>query len=414
MEAERLKEIIIDQNNYILQDFIEREITSEIIKAKDTPFVKIISGIRRCGKSTVLKQLKEKFGGVYVNFDDERFVNFKIEDFQILYELCLELYGEKEIFYFDEIQNIIGWERFVRRISETGENVFVTGSNATMLSKELGTHLTGRYIMFKLYPFSFKEYLIFNKIKVSKLATIEKVKIKKQFLNYLIEGGFPEYLATENIDYLRALYESILYRDVMARYNLKNERVLKELIYFSANNLSKEISFNSVKKILGLGSTTTISDYFSYFENSYLLFLLPRYKYSLKKQIQANKKLYLIDNALSKQLGFSFSDNKGKLLENQVFVELKRRGNEIFYFQEKNECDFLIRDKGKITQAIQVCYELNGENEKREIDGLVEAMNEFRIKKGIIVSLNQEKKIRRKNLEIMVIPAWKWMLGFFD
>ncbi len=414
MEAERLKEIIIDQNNYILQDFIEREITSEIIKAKDTPFVKIISGIRRCGKSTVLKQLKEKFGGVYVNFDDERFVNFKIEDFQILYELCLELYGEKEIFYFDEIQNIIGWERFVRRISETGENVFVTGSNATMLSKELGTHLTGRYIMFKLYPFSFKEYLIFNKIKVSKLTTIEKVKIKKQFLNYLIEGGFPEYLATENIDYLRALYESILYRDVMARYNLKNERVLKELIYFSANNLSKEISFNSVKKILGLGSTTTISDYFSYFENSYLLFLLPRYKYSLKKQIQANKKLYLIDNALSKQLGFSFSDNKGKLLENQVFVELKRRGNEIFYFQEKNECDFLIRDKGKITQAIQVCYELNGENEKREIDGLVEAMNEFRIKKGIIVSLNQEKKIRRKNLEIMVIPAWKWMLGFFD
>jgi len=410
METERIREIIIDQNDYPKNNFIEREITPKIIKAKNTPFVKIISGVRRCGKSTILKQLKEKFGGVYVNFDDERFVNFKVEDFQTLYELCLELFKNK-LFYFDEIQNIIGWERFVRRISESGENVFVTGSNATMLSKELGTHLTGRHILFKLYPFSFKEYLTFNKIKVLKLTTKEKVKLKKQFSNYLIDGGLPEYLMTKNIDYLRTLYESILYRDVMARYNLNKERTLKELIYFSANNLSKEISFNSVKNTLGLGSTTTISDYFSYLENTYLLFLLPKYKYSLKKQMQANKRLYLIDNALSKQLGFSFSENKGKLLENQTFLELKRRDYELFYFQEKNECDFLVREKGRITQAIQVCYELNESNKKRELDGLISAMNEFKLKDGIIVTLNQEETIKKENLIIKIIPAWKWTLA---
>jgi len=277
MKKERIKEIIIDQNNYPKGNFIEREKTKEIIKAKDTKFIKIISGIRRSGKSTILKQLKEKFDGIYINFDDERFVKFTVEDFQSLYELSIELFGEDKIFYFDEIQNITGWERFVRRISESGENIFITGSNATMLSKELGTHLTGRYIMFKLYPFSFKEYLKFNKISILELTTKEKIKIKKQFSNYLDEGGFPEYLETKNKDYLRSLYESILYRDVMARYKLTKERALRELIYLAANSISKEISFNSVKKMIGLGSTTTVSDYFSYLENTYLLFLLPKY-----------------------------------------------------------------------------------------------------------------------------------------
>ena len=409
MEPEKIKEIIIDQNDYSKNNFIERELTKEIIKVKDTPFVKIISGVRRSGKSTILKQLKEKFGGVYVNFDDERFVNFKVEDFQTLYELCLEIFPHK-FFYFDEIQNISGWERFVRRISEFKENVFVTGSNATMLSKELGTHLTGRYIMFKLYPFSFKEYLSFNKIILTKMTTKQKIILKKQFSKYLIEGGLPEYLSTKNTDYLRSLYESILYRDVMARYRLNKERTLKELINLCANNLSKEISFNSIKNTLGVGSTTTISDYFSYLENTYLLFLLPKYKYSLKKQIQSAKKLYLIDNGLAKQIGFSFSENYGKLLENQVFLELKRRNKELFYFREKNECDFLIKEKNKITNAIQVCYEINQNNKEREIKGLTEAMKKFNLKEGTIVTLNQEETIKQNNLTIKIVPAYKWFL----
>lgn len=411
MEKEKIREIIIDQNNYPGGNFIEREKTKEIIEQKDTPFVKIISGIRRSGKSTILRQLKEKFKGAYVNFDDERFVNFKIDDFQALYELLIEIFKDKRYFYFDEIQNIVGWERFVRRISESGENVFVAGSNASMLSKELGTHLTGRYLMFKLFPFSFKEYLDFNKILVKELTTKERVKIKKAFSKYLTDGGFPEYLQTKNKDYLKFLFESILYRDVMARYKLTKERALKELIYLAANNISKEISFNSIKKTIGLGSATTVSDYFSYLENTYLFFLLPKYNYSLKQQIQSNKKLYMIDNALANQLGFSFSENKGKLLENSVFLELKRRDYELFYFQEKGECDFIIQEKNKVTKAVQVCYELNDENRDREINGLTEAMKKFNLKNGLIITYDDESERIKDDLKIKIIPAWKWMLG---
>ncbi len=411
MEKGKIKEIIIDQNNFLDEKLIDRDETKKIIKQKDTKFIKIISGIRRSGKSTILKQLKEKFGGVYVNFDDERFVNFKIEDFQKLYELLIELFEDRKYFYFDEIQNIHNWERFVRRISESGENIFVTGSNATMLSKELGTHLTGRYILFRLFPFSFKEYLNFNKIYINKLTTKEKVKAKKAFSKYLVEGGLPEYLKTKNKEYLKMLFESILYRDIMARYKLTNERALKELIYLSANSISKEISFNSIRKTIGIGSTTTVRDYFSYIENTYLFFLLPKYNYSLKKQIQSNKKLYIIDTALAKQLGFSFSTNKGKMLENQTFIELKRRGCELFYFQEKGECDFVIKEKNKITRAIQVCYELNDENIDREVNGLVEAMKKFNLKKGIIITSDDDEEIIKDGLKIKVIPAWKWNLN---
>lgn len=411
MESSKIRDIVIDQNNYPKQKFIEREITKKIINKKNKKFIKIISGVRRSGKSTILKQLKEDFGGIYINFDDERFVRFEIEDFQKLYEICLEISKlEKNNFYFDEIQNISGWERFVRRISESGENVFVTGSNATMLSKELGTHLTGRYIMFKIYPFSFREYLKIKKIEISKLTTKEKVKIKTHFSNYLVEGGLPEYLETKNKDYLRSLYESILYRDVMARYKLTKEKQLKELIYLATTNLSKEISFNSVKKTLELGSTTTVSDYFSYLENTYLLFLIHKHDYSLNKQIKSNKKLYLIDNALASQLGFNFSENKGKLLENLTFLELKRKDKEVFYFQNKNECDFVIKEKNKITEAIQVCYEINENNKQREIAGLIEAMEKFNLKEGLVLTMDEEDEIKVENKKITIKPIWKWLL----
>lgn len=409
MEREKIKEIILDQNKILNDGFINRDKFNDIIKGAKNPFVKIISGIRRAGKSTILKQLKDRFDGIYVNFDDERFVNFKVEDFQKMYELLIEIYGNKKYFYFDEIQNIYGWERFVRRISEDGENVFVTGSNASMLSRELGTHLTGRHILFRLFPFSFNEYLKFNGMESFEFTTKNKAKIKRFFEKYLKEGGFPEYLQTGNVDYLRSLFESILYRDVMARYKLNKEKALKELIYIAANSISKEISFNSVKKMIGLGSPTTVSDYFSYLENTYLLFLVSRYDYSLKKQIHSNKKLYMIDNALAHQLGFSFSENKGKLLENAVFVELKRRGEEVYYFQEKGECDFLTRDN-KIKKAIQVCYELTNKNKEREINGLVEACEKFKLKEGLILTYDDEKEFKIGKIKVKVMPVWKWIL----
>ena len=329
-----------------------------------------------------------------------------------MYESFIELYGDKNIFYFDEIQNIPEWERFVRRLHNEKKKVFVTGSNASMLSKELGTRLTGRYIEEKILPFSFKEFLEFKKVNIKSLfSTEDKIKIKKEFREYLKEGGLPEYLMTQNKDYLRSLYDSILYRDILVRYKLTNEKALKELIYFCANSIAKEISFNSVKKILGLGSSTTVRDYFSYLENSYLLFLVPKFNYSLKKQLIANKKVFLIDNALAINLGYRFSEDKGRLLENLVAIELKRREKEIYYYQEKNECDFLIKEGTKIVEAIQVCYEFNKENNDKELKGILEVMKKFNLKKGLILTLDQEDEIEVEKYKIVLKPVWKWLLG---
>ncbi len=412
MNKIQIKEIILDQNKYKEEEnIISRDIFSEVEKDVKNPFIIIISGLRRSGKSTLLKQIMKKHEGYYVNFDDDRLVQFKLEDFQLLYETLIEIYGEKKNFYFDEIQNISGWERFVRRLHDEKEKVFVTGSNASMLSRELGTHLTGRHLNVTIFPFSFKEFLKLRGIEInneSLFVTKEKSKIKRNFEKYLFEGGLPEYLKTENKEYLKTLYENILYRDIIVRYKLTNEKAIKELVNLAANSISKEISFNSIKKLLGLGSSTTVKEYFDYLENAYLIFLVPKFNYSLKKQIYSNKKVYLIDNALATQLGFRYSNDYGKLLENLVFIELKRKGKEILYYSDKHECDFVIREKTKINQAIQVCYEFNEENKNREINGLLEAMKEFKLNQGLILTYDQEDELEKK--KIILKPVWKWLL----
>lgn len=415
MNKTELRAIITDQNNRQEQtDLVEREIFSKVESYIKNKFVIIISGIRRCGKSTLLNQIRKKYPGYYVNFDDERIINFKVEDFQILYETLIELYGEKDIFYFDEIQNIPSWERFVRRLHDEKKKVFITGSNASMLSKELGTHLTGRHLTLQIFPFSFKEFLDLKKFKLNQnIAYIPtgKAKIKNYFAEYLTQGGFPEYLEDNNVDYLKTLYESIIYRDVLVRYRLINEKSLKELVYLAVNSISKEISFNSIKNTLGLGSSTTVRDYFYYLENSFLIFLAPRFDYSLRKQMYYNKKIYIIDNGLAKYLGFRFTPDNGRLLENAVFIELKRRRNEIYYYFDNKECDFVIKGQtAGITQVIQVCFELTTENKEREIEGLKEAMIKFKLKEGLILTYDQEDEFNIKGKKIIVKPVWKWLL----
>lgn len=414
MNKTEIKGIILDQNKQKPEeDLIKREIFAKAESYIKNPFVIVISGIRRSGKSTLLSQIKSKYPGYYLNFDDERLINFKVGDFQLLYESFIEIYGEKEIFYFDEIQNINEWERFVRRLHDERKKVFVSGSNASLLSRELGTRLTGRHLDLNIFPFSFSEFLIFNKFKLEKNSvyiTATKAKIKRYFDDYLLEGGFPEYLREKNKEYLKILYENIIYRDIIVRYGLSNERVFKELVYLAINSISKEISFNSLKKLLNLGSSTTVKEYFDHLENSFLVFLVPKFDYSLKKQIHSNKKVYVIDNALAMYLGFRNSSDSGRLLENLVFIELKRRKKEIYYHADKGECDFILREGIKINEAIQVCYELNEDNKKGEINGLIEAMKKFRLKEGLILTHDQEKDLKMEGKKIMIKPIWKWLL----
>jgi hypothetical protein len=395
------------------ENTIPRELTTIIKKFQKEKFILIISGIRRSGKSTLLHQMREHLkDSYYVNFDDDRFVRFKIDDFQTLYEILVELFGTKQIFIFDEIQNIKGWERFVRRLYDNGKKIYVTGSNASMLSRELGTHLTGRHITFSLYPFSFKEFLKFKQHSIKspdRLTTEQKGTLKKFFNEYLEKGGFPEYLQTDKQEYLKVVYENILYRDIITRYNLPHEKTIKEVVYYAVSNIGKEISFNRLRKLTQLTSATTIREYFEYFENSYLTFLIPRYSRSLKKQIYYNKKVYFIDTGMAKILGFRTSDDLGRMLENIVFLHLKRQNKEIYFHKEKHECDFVIKEGIQITEAIQVTHDLT-ENRNREIDGILEVLNKYKLKEGLILTSDQDEEIIENKKKIIIKPIWKWLL----
>ena len=412
-----LKEIIVDQNSRQMpRGLITRDISAKAESYANNDLVIIITGIRRSGKSTLLLQLGDKRPGHYMNFDDERLVNFSVEDFKAAEEILTELYGEKRILYFDEIQNIGMWERFIRRMHDERKKVFITGSNASMLSKELGTRLTGRHLTLPIFPFSFKEFLRVRKFELDKNSayqTASRAKIKGYFSEYLANGGFPEFLREPNPEYLKTLYENIVYRDILVRHKIPNEKAFKEMVYLAVNSISKEISFNSMRKALGLGSPTTVKDYFDYLENSFLIFLVPRFDYSPRKQVYYNKKVYCIDNGLAKYVGFRSSPDSGKLLENAAFIELKSRGKEIYYYSGKRECDFVIKDGSKIVEAIQVCHELTRENRGREVEGLEEAMHEFKLKEGLILTFDQDEDITAVGSKITVKPLWKWLLGSF-
>ncbi len=379
--------------------------------------VVVISGIRRCGKSTLLQAIraKNKEQDYYLNFDDERLIHFKVEDFQLLLELFGERYGKQKTFYFDEIQNITGWERFVRRLHDYGNKVYITGSNASMLSKELGTHLTGRYQQIELYPFSFLEYLKLNEIDIHALDhfnTDDKVVIKAAFNDYFKSGGFPAFLKSKNTEYLKSLYESVLYRDVMVRNGITSEQELLELMFFVTSNTSKLISYNSLAKVIGVKNATTVKQYLGYLQDAYMLSLVPKYDVSVKKQLHNPKKVYGIDLGLMRQLSFQHSDDQGRLLENLVFLELKRQTKTVYYHHNKLECDFVIKEKNSITQAIQICWTMHDNKTKqREINGLLDAMTTYQLKEGLILTEDESDGIVIDDKKITVMPVWLWLLS---
>ncbi|WP_407283050.1 ATP-binding protein [Methanolobus sp. WCC1] len=417
MDKEKLKILLKEQNDHIkkVEGLVKRELLDEI-KGRKSDLITIVAGLRRVGKSTLMNEIRKDHlhESYFVNFDDERFFDFTIEDFQTMQELLIELYGERNIYFFDEIQNIHGWERFVRRLHDNGKKVYVTGSNASMLSREMGTHLTGRHLSYSLYPYSFREFLRFKKYELpllEVLTTVEKSTLKRHFNEYIEAGGIPEFVKNRDELYVKTLYENIIYRDIIARYNLKDEKALKTTAYFAASNIAKEISYNNVRKLTGLSSATTIKEYFEYLENSYLAYLLPRFSTSLKTQVYSNKKVYFIDTAIAKILGFRTSEDYGRILENMVFMELKRRNLEIYYHRENKECDFVIRNGYNIAEAIQVTQSLeNPDTRKREIEGLFEALETYDLSEGLILTDDTEDKIEIDEKKITVKTIWKWML----
>ena len=339
---ELLKQIIFEQQEYcknIAQDTVPRDIEEEWLTTTE---ILIITGIRRCGKSVLLQQMRSKLPeqNFFFNFDDERLVNFTVSDFQTLQECFFELFGEQHTYYFDEIQNVKGWETFVRRLYNEGNKVIVTGSNARMLSRELGTHLTGRYIAVEIFPFSFLEYLQLAKVQLEAkdfYLTSKRAILLGHFKEYLEKGGFPKYLQSPSTRYLSSLYDSIIFRDVMARNGLTNDKEMQELIFFLASNATKRITYTSLGKIVGIRHSETVKNYLEYIGQTYMIFQLMKYSPSVKVQMLNPKKIYFIDNAIVSRIGFNATDNMGVKLENIVFIELKRRGYDVFYYADKKE-----------------------------------------------------------------------------
>ncbi|MBL7148186.1 MAG: ATP-binding protein [Nanoarchaeota archaeon] len=396
-----LKEVINSQRKWIigLKKGVKRERLQDTIPTGS--YALVISGVRRCGKSTLLNQIldkQEKF--YYLNLEDPKLEGFELKDFNRADEIFRESYGEGGIYFFDEVQNVDKWETFIRYLVDKKEKVVVTGSNASLLSKELGTKLTGRHKRIELFPFSYKEFLNFFNLKPSS----DSYKI------FLTKGGFPLFLKTGDETDLQELFSDIVMRDVAIRFGIKNTSTLKKIALYFLGHVGKEFSYNSLKKTFEIKSVQTVIDYTSFFEDAYLIFTVPKFSYSYKEQQINPKKVYSIDNGLSYANSVSFSKDKGKMMENEAYLNLRRKYKEIFYFQGKKECDFIIKQKNKITNAFQVCYEINDENEEREISGLMEAMEKFKLKKAFILTFNQEDNIKKDNKEIIIIPLWKWLL----
>lgn len=418
MDKELIKQIIAEQRNNILQKpvGIVRNILADIEQKIDLPSILVITGIRRCGKSTLLRQIIEKYfrkdNFYYINFEDERFFNFQAEDFNSIYEAQLELFGAQKTFFIDEIQNIDRFENFVRRFYDAGFKFFITGSNSRLLSRELGTKLTARYIDINLSPFYFSEFLRLKEFSVDKndvYLSEKKAMIKKYFSEYVNSGGMPEYLIYHDENLIAKAYEDIVIKDIAIRYNIENVANMRELYRYLISNFSNKFSYQSLLKIVKIGSVNTVKKFIGYLSDAYVVSEVSKFDYSLKKQLVNEKKIYVCDNGFINRISMRFTKDIGRLLENLVYINLSA-SYAVNYYHSRYECDFIASQNNQTKLAIQVCSELNEQNRKREISGIVNAAKELHISKALILTMDTEEIIETETIRINVMPVWKWLI----
>lgn len=395
---------------------IERDQLAHVLRAAPLPHAVVISGLRRAGKSTLLAQLAHQMGAetfYYINFEDERFLGFEASDANDLYELLVELFGERSTFIIDEVQNVPGWEHFVRRFMDMGLKFYVTGSNASLLSRELGSRLTGRYVPIELFPFSFSEYLRFRgyaRLDPTHMTTAETARLHSQLDEYIRVGGLPESLKYPDLPLARTLYDDVLYRDIATRYRIGDVTALKELAFFLMSNPANLISFNKLKDQFRLGSVNTVKNYVDYLENSWLVFTARVYDYSVKRQQVAPKKTYAIDTGLASAVGFFFSPNTGRLIENLVFLALRRQTQDIYYYTTPAGYEVDLYLPGQ-RMLVQVAQNLDQPGIRtREVRALSDAMKALGIDRGLILSDFNGEPLQHDGLTIEIRSLAQWLL----
>lgn len=392
-----------ERDELLERHYLERKTKFNSDELLANNLIKLVSGPRRVGKSTyALLMLKGK-NFAYLNFDDDQLLAMWEEE--TVMQILDEVYPNYEYMLLDEVQNLNDWDLWISKLYRRGKNLIVTGSNAKMLSSEMATVLTGRYIQIDMMPFSMQEVAEWSNTDIRNIAD-----------DYLHNGGYPETVQARSIvkNYLFTLFDNIVWKDVCKRHKVRNSTDLNTLAVYLLTNFCNPISANDLKTELGFSSVTTTKKFMDYLHEPFLFFFLMRYDNKMKIMKKAAQKVYVVDNGFVTSRAFNISENIGRLLENQVFTELLRKGYDtdrtLFYYRSRNdkEIDFVIRDDFRIKQLIQVSYTLtNAKTEKREVDALVEAAGELHCSDLVIVTANEEREIEKNGYIIKVIPIYK-------
>ena len=427
---EKLKRVLAEWKESLPAELVRREFDESYLKSGQ---ILTITGPRRAGKTylcyQIIKNLMQTIPDsniLYINFEDERLAPFRGDELTVLLEAFAELSepekGHKLYVFIDEIQNVPNWGKWCRRVHETkmGIKLVITGSSSKLLSKELSTELRGRALTKVVFPYSFAEFLEGKGIKPERKSVYHseaKAKIRRAFKEYVEYGGFPRVLSEPpelKKQTLQGYYSTMFYKDIVERFNVRDTALLETFLKVFVDNFASHISVTRLEsklKSMGLSpGKGTLAAYLSYARDIFLLFQVKMFSFKLTEQLRNPSKVYAVDTGLVNSVRFSFSEDYGRHLENLVFLELMRRGHEVYYFKGSNECDFLVKDGNKVVQAIQVTKALNSSNREREINGLAEAMEAHGLKEGLILTDDDYGEIRAGGAKITVRPAWLWML----
>ena len=402
-----------ERDELLSRPYQQRHTKYDADELLQNPLIKLITGPRRVGKSVFALLMLQGKNFAYLNFDDNQLLEKWNEDLAM--SALDYVYPDYDFMLLDEIQNLPDWDLWVSKLYRHGKNLIITGSNANMLSSEMATVLTGRYLQIEMLPFSLDETMRWKNISPDRKEQAAQAIVLAD--DYMRNGGYPETILARGItkNYLSTLFDSILLKDVAQRHNVRNTTDLYNLATYLLSNFCNPISANELAGELGMSSVATTKKFCDYLNEPYLFFYLPRFNNKLKLMNKAPKKVYVVDNGFVQSTAFNLSENLGRLLENQVFVELLRRGyipgQTLFYYRTRNdkEIDFVTRKGAKVEQLIQVCYDMTSEKtRKRELDALVEGAEELHCDNLLVITNSQEEKIEWKRTAILVTSIQKF------
>lgn len=410
-----MKDVILRQrkerDELASRPYLVRRNNQDINLLLESHLIKLITGPRRVGKSTQALLMLRNKNFAYLNFDSQPLL--EAWDSNLVMRMLDDVYPDYDYLLLDEVQNLDGWDLWVSELFRMGKNLVITGSNANMLSSEMATVLTGKYLQVEMLPFSLEEFFDWNKLDLHGLKEEQKTDALVLADDYMRNGGYPEVVAARQLthSYLDILFDSIIWKDVAKRHNVRNITDLNNLAVYLVSNFCNLISASDLAEELGFSSVNTTKKFLDYLHEPYLFYYLPRYNNKLKLMKKAPRKVYVVDNGFVGAKAFSLSDNLGRLLENQVFIELIRRGYDtdktLFYYRSRNdkEVDFVLRKGTHISCLVQVCYDMSSPKaEKREVESLVECAGELKCNNLVIVTYNDGRTIEKDGYKIAVMP----------